>query len=62
MRSKNLKDWSNPELLKVKGPNVPVEDMGRMIDPFLLEDKSEPGKIWCFTNRMESACRTHTIW
>jgi len=48
MRSKNLKDWSKPELLKVKGPDVPVEDMGRMIDPFLLEDKDVPGKIWCF--------------
>lgn len=48
MRSKNLKDWSKPELLKVKGPEIPVADMGRMIDPFLLEDKDEPKKIWCF--------------
>ena len=22
--------------------------MGRMIDPFLLQDKDEPGKWWCF--------------
>lgn len=48
MRSKNLEDWSEPELLKVKGEDVPVEEMGRMIDPFLLEDKDEPGKTWCF--------------
>lgn len=48
MRSKNLKSWSNPEMLQVKGPDVQPEDMGRMIDPFLLEDKDEPGKIWCF--------------
>lgn len=48
MRSKNLEDWSAPELLKVKGINVPIEEMGRMIDPFLLEDKDEPGKYWCF--------------
>ena len=48
MRSKNLTDWSKPEILKVKGPDIPIEDMGRMIDPFLLEDKDVPGKIWCF--------------
>lgn len=48
IRSKNLVNWSEPELLKVKGDDVPVEKMGRMIDPFLLEDKDEPGKFWCF--------------
>jgi len=48
MRSKDLKAWGKPELLKVKGPEVPVSDMGRMIDPYLLEDKDEPGKLWCF--------------
>ena len=48
MRSKNLEDWSKPELLKVKGNNVQMEEMGRMIDPFLIEDKDEPGKYWCF--------------
>jgi hypothetical protein len=48
MRSKDLSDWSTPELLRVKGPDVPVEAMGRMIDPYLLEDKDDPGKWWCF--------------
>lgn len=48
MRSRDLKQWGPPELLRVKGPDVPVEAMGRMIDPFLLEDKDEPGKWWCF--------------
>ena len=48
MRSKDLVSWSKPELLKVKGPDVPVEKMGRMIDPYLLEDKDQPGKWWCF--------------
>lgn len=48
MRSKDLEHWSTPELLRVKGPNVPVEQVGRMIDPFLLEDKDDPGKWWCF--------------
>jgi hypothetical protein len=48
MRSKDLKNWGEPELLKVKGQEVPVADMGRMIDPYLLEDKDEPGKWWCF--------------
>ena len=35
-------------LLRVKGPDVPVEAMGRMIDPFLLQDAADPGKWWCF--------------
>jgi len=48
MRSKDLKKWSKPELLKVKGAEIPINEMGRMIDPYLLEDKDEPGKWWCF--------------
>ncbi len=48
IRSKNLSDWSKPELIKVKGQNVSEKEMGRMIDPYLLEDKDEPGKWWCF--------------
>ncbi|MGE5110018.1 MAG: hypothetical protein ACM3JB_04100, partial [Acidobacteriaceae bacterium] len=47
MRSKDLEHWGAPELLRVKGPEVPPEKMGRMIDPFLVEDKDEPGKWWC---------------
>ncbi len=47
-RSKDLETWSEPELLRVKGPDVPREKMGRMIDPFLLADADEPGKWWCF--------------
>jgi hypothetical protein len=35
-------------LLRVKGPNVPPEEMGRTIDPYLIEDKDDPGKWWCF--------------
>lgn len=48
MRSRDLENWSEPELLRVKGPEVPREKMGRMIDPFLLQDKADPGKWWCF--------------
>ncbi|HVM60119.1 MAG TPA: hypothetical protein VMV72_04565 [Verrucomicrobiae bacterium] len=48
MRSRDLENWSEPELLKVKGTDVPVEQMGRMIDPYLLQDKDDPGKWWCF--------------
>ena len=48
MRSKDLENWSKPELLRVKGKDVPVEKMGRMIDPYLVEDADEPGKWWCF--------------
>ena len=48
MRSKNLKRWSLAELLRVKGNEVSQKDMGRMIDPYLIEDKEEKGKWWCF--------------
>ncbi|MBN1816106.1 MAG: hypothetical protein JW828_02025 [Sedimentisphaerales bacterium] len=48
MRSDDLVHWSRPELIRVKGPDVPVEQMGRMIDPYLLQDKDQPGKWWCF--------------
>ena len=44
MRSKNLIDWSEPTLLRVKG-DVPFEKMGRMIDPFLIKKEKE---WWCF--------------
>jgi hypothetical protein len=47
MRSRDLENWSEPELLRVKGDDVPSEDMGRMIDPYLIEDKDESGKWWC---------------
>lgn len=48
MRSDDLENWSEPELLRVKGANVPIENMGRMIDPYLIEDADQPGKWWCF--------------
>ena len=48
MSSDDLESWEAPELLRVKGPGVPEAEMGRMIDPYLLEDKAEPGKWWCF--------------
>ncbi len=48
MRSKDLENWSSPEIMKVKGPTVEIAEMGRMIDPYLLEDKDEKGKWWCF--------------
>ncbi|MCK5277431.1 MAG: hypothetical protein KAK04_02820 [Cyclobacteriaceae bacterium] len=48
MRSKDLVDWSEPEILMVKGDEIPVSEMGRMIDPYLLEDGNEPGKWWCY--------------
>ena len=48
MTSKNLETWSQPELLRVKGNDVSIEKMGRMIDAYFIEDNNEPGKWWCF--------------
>lgn len=56
MRSRDLENWGPPELLRVKGPDVPVADMGRMIDPYLIEDKDEPGKWWCFYKQNGASC------
>ena len=47
-RSKDLENWSQPELIKVNGASVSEKEMGRMIDPYLLADKDESGKWWCF--------------
>ena len=47
-RSTDLENWSQPEILMVKGPDVPVEEMGRLIGAFLIQDKDQPGKWWCF--------------
>lgn len=47
-RSPDLENWGPPEMLMVKGPDVPVKDMGRLIDPYLIKDKDTPGKWWCF--------------
>lgn len=48
MYSNDLDNWSKPQLLKVKGPDTSFALSGRMIDPYLLEDKDEKGKWWCF--------------
>ena len=48
MSSQDLENWSEPELLRVKGDNVKVEDMGRMIDPYIIENWCKPGEFWCF--------------
>ena len=48
MASDDLEIWDEPRLICVKGPDVAREDMGRMIDPYLVEDIHELGKWWCF--------------
>ena len=48
LRSPDLETWEAPRLLKVKGPGVAEAEMGRMIDPYLIEDKEQPGNWWCF--------------
>ena len=58
-RSKDLRNWSAPELIRVKGPDVAEKDMGRMIDPYLL--CGEDGVWRCFykqsgSDGREGAC------
>lgn len=59
MRSPDLADWSEPEILRVKGPDVPRENIGRMIDPYIFEDRSDPGRWWCF---FKQDGRIHRSW
>ena len=47
MASEDLEHWGEPELLRVKGPHVPVSEMGRMIDAYFFPDKDHPHKWWC---------------
>ena len=44
MKSKDLQNWEEPVLLKVKG-DIPEKEMGRMIDPYIL---CEEDKFICF--------------
>lgn len=46
MCSTDLLHWEEPKLLRVKG-DIPEEDMGRIIDPYLIEDRQQAGKWWC---------------
>jgi len=48
MSSSDLVHWSEPKIMMVKGPDVPVDEMGRMIDPYLVQDKDDKNKWWCF--------------
>ena len=47
MKSDDLENWREPEILKVKGNDVAIPDMGRMIDPYLIKDENT-NKWWCF--------------
>ena len=44
--SDDLEHWDEPRLLRVKGDDVPVEEMGRMIDAFLIQNPE--GEWLCF--------------
>ncbi len=42
MRTKDFKTFTEPEMIMAKG-DMPVEDMGRMIDPCIFRDKDDEG-------------------
>jgi hypothetical protein len=58
MRSTDLESWDEPELLAVKGPDVAREDMGRMIDPYLVRDKDDSERWWCFFKQRGASIST----
>lgn len=59
MASRDLVAWSEPEIMRVKGSDVPIEGMGRMIDPYLIRDKDDPRRWWCFY-KQRGASMAHT--
>ena len=59
MRSADLEHWSAPELIRVKGPDVPQAAMGRMIDPCIFQDKDDPARWWCL---FKQAGKVHRSW
>ena len=48
IRSKDLLHWSEPELMRVHGDDVAEEDMGRMIDPYIVRDIHDEGRYLVF--------------
>ena len=48
MASDDLIHWRSPEIMLVRGPDVPVAEMERMIDAYLFQDKDDDRKWWCF--------------
>ena len=47
MESMDLETWSEPDLLRLKGPDVPETEMGRIIDPCIFRDRENHEKWWC---------------
>ncbi len=47
IRSRDLETWNAPELLRVQGNTVSEQKMGRMIDPYIIQDKDHSGIWWC---------------
>lgn len=47
-RSRDLLHWSEPELLRVHGDDVPPEAMGRMIDPYIVREQGDSGRYLVF--------------
>lgn len=58
METEDFEHFGEPVLLRVKGDEVPEEEMGRMIDPFFIRDRENPEKIWCLykQNGMSYSC------
>lgn len=46
MESDDLENWGEPRIMLVKGGAE--ETQGRMIDPYLIVDRKDPGLVWCF--------------
>jgi len=61
MESRDLESWSDPALLKVRGDDVPREEMPHLIDPYLIRDNDDPGTLWCFYKYKRRSIRlSHT--
>ena len=60
MRSEDLESWGEAEMLRVEGPDVPPEEMSRVIDPYLVPDREVDGHWWCFYKKGGHVCYSHS--
>jgi Glycosyl hydrolases family 43 len=57
--SKDIENWGNCELIRVKGPDMTRAELGKMIDPFIFRDRDIPGKWWCL---FKQSAWIHCSW
>ena len=59
MRTKDFENFTYPEIIMAKG-DMPISDMGRMIDAFIFEDKDKNGTYHMFFKQDGKIALSHS--